>query len=85
VRVFRAVVEPTANLVTVGVADLFHRCGVRAKPVGDDALGSAILVQLISYAALSGLVAPVLGPPVGGAITHISVGVGSSSSICRSV
>jgi hypothetical protein len=82
VRVFRAVVEPTANLVTVGVADLFHRCGVRAKP---DALGSAILVRLISYVALSGLVAPVLGPPFGGAITHISVGVGSSSSICRSV
>ena len=27
------------------------------------------LVRLISYIALSGLVAPVLGPPVGGAIT----------------
>jgi MFS family permease len=27
------------------------------------------LVRLISYVALSGLVAPVLGPPVGGAIT----------------
>jgi hypothetical protein len=25
-RAFRAVVEPTANLVTVGIADLFHRC-----------------------------------------------------------
>ena len=31
------------------------------------------LVRLISYIALSGLVAPVLGPPVGGAITtHLS-------------
>src|SRR5271156_5625494 len=27
------------------------------------------LVRLISYIALSGLIAPVLGPPVGGAIT----------------
>ena len=27
------------------------------------------LVRLISYVALSGLAAPVLGPPVGGAIT----------------
>src|SRR3984957_17923650 len=44
-RVFRAVVEPTANLVTVGVADLFHRCGIRAKPVGDDVLGSTILLH----------------------------------------
>ena len=37
-RVFRAIVEPTANFVTVGVADLFHRCKIRAKPVSDDAL-----------------------------------------------
>ena len=44
-RVFRAVVEPTANLVTVGVADLFHRCGIRAKPIGDDVLGSTILLH----------------------------------------
>jgi hypothetical protein len=44
-RVFRPVVEPTANLVTVGVADLFHRCGIRAKPVGDDVLGSTILLH----------------------------------------
>jgi hypothetical protein len=43
--VFRAVVEPTANLVTVGIADLFHRCGIRAKPVSDDALGSAIFLH----------------------------------------
>jgi hypothetical protein len=44
-RVFRAVVEPTANLVTVGVADLFHRCGIRAKPVGDDAPRLAIFLH----------------------------------------
>ena len=36
VRILRAIIGPTANLVTVGVADLFHRCGIRAKPVGDD-------------------------------------------------
>ena len=44
-RILRAIIEPTANLVTVGVADLFHRCGIRAKPVGDDALGSAIFLH----------------------------------------
>src|SRR5271154_4688016 len=44
-RVFRAVVEPRANLVTVGVADLSHRCGIRAKPVGDDLLGSTKLLH----------------------------------------
>src|SRR5271155_4182502 len=44
-RGFRAVVEPTANFVTVGVADLFHRSGIRAKPVGDDAPGSTILLH----------------------------------------
>jgi hypothetical protein len=42
---FRAVVEPTANLVTVDVADLFHRCRIRAKPVGDDVLGSTIILH----------------------------------------
>jgi hypothetical protein len=31
-RVFRAVVEPTANFATVGFGDLFHRCEVRASP-----------------------------------------------------
>ena len=44
-RVFRAVVEPTANLVTVDVADLFHRCGIRAKPVGHDAPRLAIFLH----------------------------------------
>ena len=44
-RVFRAVVEPTANLVAVDVADLFHRCGIRAKPVGDDAPRLAVFLH----------------------------------------
>src|SRR5271163_3465363 len=44
-RILRAIVEPTANLVTIGVADLFHRRGVRAKPVGDDAPRSAIFLH----------------------------------------
>ena len=44
-RILRAIVEPMANLVTVGVADLFHRCGIRAKPVGDDALRLAIFLH----------------------------------------
>jgi MFS family permease len=39
------------------------------------------LVRLISYIALSGLVAPVLGPPVGGPSPHTSAGVGSSLPI----
>jgi hypothetical protein len=36
-RILRAVVEPTADLSTIRIADLFHRRVVRAKPVGDDA------------------------------------------------
>src|SRR5882672_12865190 len=44
-RILRPIVEPTANLVTIGVADLFHRCGIRAKPVGDDVPGSTILLH----------------------------------------
>jgi hypothetical protein len=44
-RVFRAVVEPTANLMAVGVADLFHRCGIRAKPVCDDTPRLAIFLH----------------------------------------
>ena len=44
-RVFRAVVEAPTDLVTVGVADLFHRCGIRAKPVGDDAPRLAIFLH----------------------------------------
>ena len=40
-----AIVEPTTNLVTIGVADLFHRRGIRAKPIGDDALRSAMFLH----------------------------------------
>jgi hypothetical protein len=28
-RILRPIVEPTTNLVTVGVVDLFHRCGMQ--------------------------------------------------------
>jgi len=44
-RILRAIIEPTANLVTVGVADLFHRCGIRAKPLGDDPPRLAIFLR----------------------------------------
>src|SRR5271156_421073 len=44
-RILRAIVEPTTNLVTIGVADLFHRRGIRAKPVSDDAPRAAILLH----------------------------------------
>ena len=43
-RILCAIVEPTANFVTICVADLFHRCGIRAKPVGDDAPRLAIFL-----------------------------------------
>jgi hypothetical protein len=41
-RILRAIVEPTTNLVAVGIADLFHRRGIRAKAVGDDRPRSAV-------------------------------------------
>src|SRR5271155_3097268 len=44
-RILRAIVEPTTNLVAIGVADLLHRRGVRAKPVGDNAPRAAILLH----------------------------------------
>jgi hypothetical protein len=40
-RILRAIVEWTTDLVAIGIADLFHRRGIRAKPVGDDAPRSA--------------------------------------------
>src|SRR5271169_1920835 len=40
-RILRAIVEPTTDLLAIGVANLFHRRGIRAKPVGDDAPRSA--------------------------------------------
>src|SRR5271169_3712366 len=36
-RILRAIVEPTTDLLAIGVADLFHRRAIRAKPVRDDA------------------------------------------------
>ena len=33
-RILGAIVEPTTGLLAMGVADLFHRRGIRAKPVG---------------------------------------------------
>ena len=36
VRILRPVVEAATDFVPIGVAQLFHRCGIRAKSVGDD-------------------------------------------------
>src|SRR5271165_6219339 len=44
-RILRAIVEPTTDLLPVGIADLFHRRGIRAKTVGDDAPRSAIFLH----------------------------------------
>jgi hypothetical protein len=37
-RILRSIVETTANLVAIGHPYFFYRCGIRAKPVGDDGL-----------------------------------------------
>src|SRR5271165_7106550 len=44
-RILRAIVEPTTDLLPVGIADLFHRRGISAKTVGDDAPRSAIFLH----------------------------------------
>ena len=44
-RVFRPIVEATTNLVAIGIADLLHRRGIGAKPIGDDAPRSAIFLH----------------------------------------
>src|SRR5271166_3789995 len=44
-RVFRPIVEATTNLVAIDVADLAHRSGIRAKPVGDDVPRAAIFLH----------------------------------------
>jgi MFS family permease len=49
------------------------------RPVMLRATEKRDLLRLISYITLAGLVAPVLGPPVGVAIATYSAGVGSSS------
>jgi hypothetical protein len=45
VRILRAIVEPTANVVTVGDADLFHRRGISAQTVADDRPRSAVFLH----------------------------------------
>src|SRR5271166_2821221 len=44
-RILRAIVEPTTDLLAIGIADLFHRRAIRAKPVGDDLPRSAICLH----------------------------------------
>src|SRR5271166_4541983 len=44
-RILGAIVEPTTDLLAIGVADLLHRRGIRAKPVGDDGPRSAIFLH----------------------------------------
>jgi hypothetical protein len=34
-RILRPIVEPTADLVPIGVADLSHRRGIGTKPISD--------------------------------------------------
>ena len=44
-RILGEIVEPTTDLLAIGVADLFHRRGIRAKPVGDDGPRSAVFLH----------------------------------------
>src|SRR5208337_703620 len=44
-RILRAIVEATTDLLAIGVADLFHRRRIRAKTVGDDLLRSAVCLH----------------------------------------
>ena len=44
-RILGAIAEPTTGLLAIGGADLFHRRGITAKPVGDDAQRSAIFLH----------------------------------------
>ena len=44
-RILRAIVEPTTTPLAIGVADFFHRRGIRALPVGDDGPRSAIFLH----------------------------------------
>jgi hypothetical protein len=57
-RVLRAIVEPTSDLVPLGCnTDLVHRRRIRPKPIGDDAARSPVffMIRLRSFnaAALS--------------------------------
>src|SRR5277367_975715 len=44
-RILRPIVEATTNYLAIGGADLFHRRGIRVKPVGDDAPRPAIFLH----------------------------------------
>jgi hypothetical protein len=44
-RILRPIVELTANLLSIGDADVFHRRGIRAKPIGRDGLGAVIFLH----------------------------------------
>src|SRR5271166_2398990 len=44
-RILGAIVEPAADLLAIGVADLSHRRRVSAKPVGHDLPRSAVFLH----------------------------------------
>src|SRR5271166_5386171 len=44
-RILRSIVEPTADLLTIGVADLIHCRRISAKPVGDDAARPTVFLH----------------------------------------
>src|SRR3984957_12079599 len=44
-RILSAIVEAPTDLVAIGGANFFHCGAVRPKPVGDDALRSAVLLH----------------------------------------
>ena len=44
-RILRPIVEAATDLVPIGVAQLSHRCGIRAKPVDRDTARLAALLQ----------------------------------------
>jgi hypothetical protein len=44
-RILRAIVEPTTDLLAIGVADLSRRRRISAQPVGDDLPRSAIVLH----------------------------------------
>src|SRR5208282_3312969 len=44
-RILGAIVEPAADLLAIGVADLLHRRRISAKPVGDDLPRSAVFLH----------------------------------------
>ena len=44
-RILRAIVEAATDLVPIGGANFFHRCGIGTKPVGDDAARSPVFLH----------------------------------------